>query len=149
MSFFLIYFEKKNPNASWLEFQKRQESIVDTFAKVNDANSLLALESVKVLLDGKMVDSFIIHDGISSDRILQTNFKSDPIISKQKFVILNFLESRLAVNAFEHYFIFHLYHKPIYEVEEIHYDGAMDASLWDLKDFANAVKKNVLYKLVG
>jgi hypothetical protein len=148
MSLFLIYFEKNNPNTSWKEFQRKQESIIETFTKVNE-KSLLRIEGVKVLIDGKMIDSLIIHDGVSSDRILQANLKSDPIISKQRIVVLDFLESRLSMNAFDHYFIFHLYHGSIDEIEEVDYDHVVEARLSDLKDFSGAVRKDLLYKLLG
>jgi hypothetical protein len=148
MSVFLIYFEKNNPNASWAEFQKKRASIVDTFSKVNDVGSLLRIESVQILLDNKTIEAFIIHDGVSSDRILQANLKNDPIVSKQRIVILDFLKNRLTTNILDHYFIFHLYQNSINVVEKIEYDSVVEARLSDLKDFANTVKRNLLYKVI-
>jgi hypothetical protein len=149
MSVFLIYFEKKNPDASWTESKNKQEPIAETFSKVNDSESQLRMETVEILLDEKVTPSFIIHDGVSSDRIFQANFKKDPIVKKQRLVIHSFLEHRLTMNAFDHYLIFHLYHGKIYEMEAIEYSSIADVKLSDLMDFTSEIKRDLLYKLLS
>lgn len=115
MRVFLIYFEMNNPNASWTEFQHKKESVTETFTRVYDRESLLSIERMNVTLQGKVTESFIIHDGVLSDRILQAGPKNDPVINKQRSVLFNFMEQRLTNDALEHYFILHLYHKSIEE----------------------------------
>jgi hypothetical protein len=150
MSIFLIYFEKKNPKASWTEFQNKKESVIEVFTEVNELGSQLKMESVEILLDGKVIPSFIIHDGVSSDRILQKKLKNDPVVYKQRIVIQKFIGNRLADHAFDHYFIFHLYHKAIQDREPITYDSIAEITLSDLMNFEfDDIRRNLLYKLIG
>lgn len=114
MSYFLLYFERHSADASWLHFNKRHESIPETFSKVNEDKSLLKIEMVSIKIDNKIIEAFIIHDSISSGRVLQAGFRNDPIVQCQRLVIGNFIEGRLAKKAFDPFFIFHLYYNTVF-----------------------------------
>lgn len=148
MSYFLIYFEKNNAGTSWSEFNKKHDSIMETFSKVNEDKSLLSIENVRIKIDNKTIDAFIIYDGISSDRVLNTGLRNDPVVKTQCSVIGNFIENRLAIKAFEPWFIFHLYHNAIDELEVINYKGKIEAGVSDINDFSNNVKRDYLYKVL-
>jgi hypothetical protein len=148
MSYFLLYYEKNSADASWSHFNKRHESIPETFSKVNEAKSLLKMETVSINIDNKIINAYIIHDGVSSDRVLQASLKKDPVVQCQRLVMGNFIEDRLALKAFEPYFIFHLYHNAISKVEMVEYESMAELSLPELKDFSNNVKRGFLYKVI-
>lgn len=148
MSCFLIYFEKNNANTSWLEYNKQHESIPETFSKVNEDKSLLKIEMVSIKIDNKGIDAYIISDGVSAPKVLQTNLKKDPVVQCQRLVIGNFIETRLALKAFNPYFIFHIYNDSIYEEEVVEYESMVELSLPEVKDFSDNIKRNYLYKVI-
>jgi hypothetical protein len=148
MSYFLIYFERSNSKADWKEFQVKGEPVIETFSKVNDPKRLF-IESVKIILDNRALNANLIHDGVSSDRILEPGFKNDQAFSDKKKVLIDFLDNRLKGNrAVDHYFIVHLYNKTFNEEEVIAGYDEKEIRLSDLKEFSNAISRNVLYKLV-
>jgi len=151
MSVFLVYFIRNRPDANWMDFHRKNESIFETFEKANDSDSLLKIESVRILLEGKKLDAYLIHDGVSSDRILQPDLKNDFVVSRQKFTVFNFLESRLKLDtSVNHYIIFHLYQRTIYEEEVINYDREVDARLSVLKKFPEtSIQRNILFRLLS
>jgi hypothetical protein len=144
MSVFLLYFEQKNPAASWKAFQQQPESVVETFNDANTVGSLLNMEGAAVIIDGKRTPVFIIHDGVSSDRI----FTNGPLAAMQQTVVVNFFKRRLLYNAFEHFFIFHLYHQAIDAAEIILYEETISIQLAAIADGSFIGRQDCLYKLI-
>jgi hypothetical protein len=148
MSYFLVYFEKNNPDSSWNEFNKEHESITETFSKVNTGKSWLKMEEVRIHLDEKMMNAFIIHDGVSSDKILNNSLRKDPVVNQQRLVIDSFIENRLAIKAYVPWFIFRLYHGTIEEDNIVKYENVVEARFAEIKDFSENIKRNYLYKVL-
>jgi hypothetical protein len=149
MSFFLVYFEKNNPDVPWTAFENKRRSVTESFTKVNDNSSQLIMDSVEITLVGKPIRSYIIHDGISSDRLFNKKLSNIPVVEKQRAVVRDFFKDRLEMNVYDQFFIFHLYHGLIPDKEGITYSDVAEVKLSDLMNFTIDIERDILYKLVN
>jgi len=144
MSIFLYYFEKNNPDATWQEFNTKYENITASFEVALAGSRSLQMDEVTMVIDDARTQAYVIHDGISSGKVLSD--MKDATIDIQRGIILHFFSQQLNVKAINRYFIFHLVHQGIDNIT-INYSRLQQINIAALENLADTIEREVLYKL--
>jgi hypothetical protein len=97
MSIFLFYFEINQSNADWKLFQRVRESIEDSFREENENDTFL-ISKTSIQFKGKRNPAYIIHDGVSSERLMNGALTPKRIKYGPVF-LLKFIQRRLSIGG--------------------------------------------------
>lgn len=90
MSYLLHYFEKNNPNATWEDYAVKSDTVIFSFNDaINKKGGGLLIEENALEYELQKYQSYMISDGISSDRIFMDKSK--------RSAFLKFLNNRIQV----------------------------------------------------
>lgn len=149
MSVFCVYFEVNNSQNSWDSYlHKKEQAICDTFTQVKSKEDMLNINSIDVRFFNKNIRGYLIHDNVSSDKVLEGKINT-PLVILQRKTMFNFLIRRRTLVYKDNYLMFHLFNE--YEIEQLTIDNgtgikviAIDSS--DATLF-KGLQKEILYRI--
>jgi len=147
MSLFLVYFETNNSQKGWENFshKEKEEKIKDTFSIVNQQKDMLTIESISIFFENKHLDGYVIHDGISSDKIIEKKINT-PVILTQRKIICDFIERRRTFPKII-YLYFHLFND---SVEKLFISSNVEKEILvnKITETISFLKKEILYVIL-
>ncbi|NVJ89061.1 MAG: hypothetical protein HWD82_06435 [Flavobacteriaceae bacterium] len=140
MSCFLFYFETNNPNASWDSFNRKISSTLERFNDINSRfTERLSLSECSIDYQSKIYKGFIIHDGISSDKIFSSKN------STQLEILNTFLEASSSIESIIPNFLLKLHNEKYFD--RIIINDEIKKEQIKISNINFELKKDILYSL--
>lgn len=145
MSTFLIYFETE------IKSNTISHSLKYTSVNENPGNRTLQpylkISKIEVQFYSKVIEGIVIHDGISSGKLINRKEKST-LVSYQRKAFLEYLKNRNEIVSIYCYFCFHLFQNKIERFVIDKNFFVQEISLNDINSKFDNINENILYKII-
>ena len=147
MSVFLVYFETNNSMCNWSNFSnKKKETVKESFFFAKIQGDLLTIDDIDIIFNNKHLNGYIIHDNISSDKIIEKAMNT-PLVLCQRKTVSNFIHRRIIFPK-NIYLFFHLFENSVKQLGINEKVKKTVLSVDKLNGNISSFEKEVLYQII-